>query len=378
MIYPLLILSILIWPFGQLLNFQVGNLPFTFYPLDIISGLITIALLLSAKSRQVVLQDPLVKPLAIFLLAATASLLINLPSRGGDLTYPLFYLARLFIYPSIFFAVKQFSAKKITPYLLLSLAAFSFIGLAQYLFLPDVRFLKYLGYDDHYYRLIGSLYDPNFSGAIFSASALAFLAGGLWPVAIPLVFLLALTFSRASFLVFVAGLVYMAIVSKQSNMQKNDNLSSSRMRGSIWTILACLALLIIALVFIPKPFGEGVNLFRTVSIFTRFVSWENGLNLFFQKPIFGWGYNTLRSINGERFQIDNSYLYIAATTGIFGLLSLFNLLWSALKQVKHFPLKLFLLALLGHSLFNNSLFYIWIYFAFWGILALSTKEYKEP
>lgn len=361
MIYPLLILSLFIWPFGQLLNFQLGSLPFTFYPLDIISGLITISLLVSSKTRQAILKDPLSKPLAIFLLAATTSLLVNLPSLPTtDMAYPLFYLARLFIYPSIYFALKQFPAKKIYHYLLLSLVVFSLIGLAQYWLLPDVRFLKYLGYDDHYYRLIGSLYDPNFSGAIFSASALAFLAQGLWPVAVPLVFLLALTFSRASFLVFVVGVVYLLYVKKKL------------------VLLVYLAALIVFILLIPKPFGEGVNLFRTFSIFSRFDSWGDGLNLFLQRPLFGWGYNTLRSISGDRFQIDNSYLYIAATAGIFGLLSLFNLLWSALELAKYFPFKLFLLALLAHSLFNNSLFYIWIYFAFWGVLAMSTREYKQP
>ena len=359
MTYYLLILAILVWPFGQLLNISLPGLGLTLYPLDLVCGLLTLSLLFSSKKLKIIVQDPLFRPLSIFLLVAALSLLLNLRSAiAGGLAYSTFYLLRLFIYPSVYFSVKLLSGKKVFPYVCFSLFTFSFLGLLQYFFFPDMRFLKLLGFDDHYFRLIGSFYDPNFSGAVFAGVSLVFISLGQWLVALPTIFLLALTFSRASYLVFFLGLVFV-FVSKKN-----------------WTILFNFLLLAILLVMIPKPFGEGVNLLRTFSIFSRLDSWWDGLSLFVQRPVFGWGYNTLRSIRGERFQIDNSFVFLAATTGLIGLLSFFNLLKNVLFQTKYPPQKLFVFALLTHSLFNNSLFYIWIYFAFWLALGLPSKEYK--
>ena len=360
MTYYLLIFSILIWSFGQLLNFQVTSLPFTFYPLDIICTLLTLSLLFSAKNRLAIIRDPLFRPLALFLLVVFISLFINFKSAlAGGLSYPIFYLVRLIIYPSVYFATKISANKKILPYLLISLLVFASIGLLQYLFFPDMRYLKLLGFDDHYYRLIGSFYDPNFSGAIFAGASLLFLALGQWLMALPLVLLLTMTFSRASYLVFVLGLIYLVFTQKR------------------WTLFIFILFLTGFIILVPKPFGEGVNLFRTFSVFSRIDSWQAGTSLFIQRPLFGWGYNTLRLFSGERFQIDNSYLYFAATTGIVGLLAFFNLLKKIFSYAKPLALRLFILAILTHSLFNNSLFYIWIYFSFWLSLGLPLKVYKE-
>lgn len=360
MTYFLFILAVFIWPFGQLLNFRISGLATTIYPLDLVCLLLSFSVLFSKKSRKTISGDPLFKPLVYFLLAAGASIIFNFSSAiFGGITFSLFYLLRLFIYPSIYFSAKLFSRKQIFKPLRLSLFVFSLIGLTQYLFFPDMRFLKYLGFDDHYYRLIGSFYDPNFSGAIFAGFSLFFLALGQWLPGLALVPLLALTFSRASYLVFLVGIFGLLYFRKK------------------WSLLIFLLLFALTVYFTPKPFGEGVNLLRTFSIYSRFDSWQIGFNLFMQKPVLGWGYNTLRSITGERFQIDNSFLYLAATTGLAGLLAFFNLLKRAFFQTVFLPSKIFLVTILLHSLFNNSLFYIWIYFAFWLVLGLPTKGYKE-
>jgi hypothetical protein len=44
---------------------------------------------------------------------------------------------------------------------------FTLLGLGQYLFFPDARSLGYLGWDDHYYRLINTWFDPAFTGLVF-------------------------------------------------------------------------------------------------------------------------------------------------------------------------------------------------------------------
>ncbi len=360
MTYFLLILSIFFWPFGQLLTFSFLGQSFNYYLLDLVLGLLTLSLFLSAKNRRLITSDPLFKPLVVFLFAASLSLLFNFKYvLSGGLIYPLFYLLRLFIYPSLYFAVKLYSGPNLSKAIVFSLVLFSLLGLAQYLFLPDMRYLKLIGFDDHYYRLIGSLYDPNFTGAIFAGVALVLIATGQLLLSLFFVGLLALTFSRASFLCFGAGLLYLLFKKRQKK------------------ILFFLFILSLLIWLTPKPFGEGVNLLRTFSIFSRLGSWQGGLTLFSERPILGWGYNTLRNIIGSRFQIDNSYLYLAATTGIIGLSAFIYLLYKSWSVLSSLPARLFFLTILIHSLFNNSLFFIWISFAYWLALGLGTKAYKK-
>lgn len=358
MIYLLTIIAIFIWPFGQLLAFPVTG-TMTVYLLDIALGLLMISLLVNSKARTKLAADPLFKPLAILDLVAVFSLLINLGFLlSGDITYPLLYLLRLIAYPSIYFAVKQLPSVRILKPVLFSYLIFCLLGVAQYLFFPDMRYLRELGFDDHYYRLIGSFYDPNFSGAILAGASLLLIAmGSIW-AALPVIVLLALTFSRAAYLGFILGFVYLLLKKKN------------------YPLLIILGFLGIVIWLIPKPFGEGVNLFRMFSVYSRIGSWNEGWKLFLQKPVFGWGYNTLRNLTGTRFQIDNSYLFIAATTGLFGVFAFLNLIKKSLRGLV-LPTLVFILSLLIHAIFNNSLFYIWISFAFWLVLALPLKEYRS-
>ncbi|EKD52550.1 MAG: hypothetical protein ACD_61C00308G0003 [uncultured bacterium] len=359
MTYLLLILSLLVWPFGQLLAFSWYGLPFTIYLLDLSVFLLTISIFLHRESGKIVIRDPLFKPLMLFNLLALLSLLFNLRSLpSGGVVYALLYLVRLFIYPSIYFAVKLFPAKKIIRSVIFSFSFFCILGILQYLFFPDMRYLKQVGFDDHYFRLIGSLYDPNFSGVLFAGAALVLIYLGHWHVGVSLILFMALTFSRASYLCFSAGLFYLMVKRKQFSLI----LFLAGLLGIIWLT--------------PKPFGEGVNLLRTFSIFSRFDSWSMGVELFLKKPIFGWGYNTLRSLTGARYQIDNSYLYVLATTGLLGLLAFINLIRRSFSGLTYSQ-RIFIFTILLHSLFNNSFFYIWINYSFWLVLALPLRAYKS-
>ncbi len=362
MINSLLLLTIYVWPFGQLLTFSHPAFPFSIYLLDILVFLIAISLITS-KDRNKILSGSIVKPLLIFLGVAIFSLIINI-KQGISSGFPtsFLYLLRLLTYPSIFFAARFVGFNKLKNPLIISLSIFSILGLFQYFIFPDMRFLKNLGFDDHYFRLIGSLYDPNFSGAIFAATSLFLLGNSKFLHSIPFVGLLALTFSRASYLAFAAGLIYLLITRKRAKF------------------LLLLPLLGLIVYLIPKPFGEGVNLMRTFSIFSRLGSWQEGITLFFQRPIFGWGYNTLRGIGNSRFQIDNSYIFLLATTGIAGLISFTNLIITLLKNTRNVGLKVLAMSILVHSIFNNSLFFIWIFAFFWislGLDRVKPKEYRS-
>jgi O-antigen ligase len=90
--------------------------------------------------------------------------------------------------------------------------------------------------------------------------------------------------------------------------------------------------LLISLVFIaPKQFGEGVNLTRTFSIFSRVKDYQDGLKLFLERPIIGYGYNRLRTVkkdytshSGSAFS--SSYLTILVSAGVMGFISLIGLM----------------------------------------------------
>lgn len=354
MIELFLKLSILIWPFGQLLRFTFQGQ--NFYLLDISVAILFLALLINKDAKVRILRDKQTKYLVTFLLVATLSLIFN--SSRLDYQQVIkasFYLIRLYIYPAIYFAVKFTEWKKYSSSVKASFTIFIFLGLFQYIFFPNATSLKYLGFDDHYYRLIGSTFDPNYTGLIIVILGMMFLSYKKY-IAFSLALIsLALTFSRASYVTAFFGLTYFSI-------RKNLKL------------LILIPVLLFIIMLSPKPFGEGVNLLRTFSIYSRFDSWNQGLNLFMAKPILGWGYNTLTDSAGGRIGIDNSFIYIMATTGIAGLISLLALIYKILQSAKNDTLVLSFTLIFFHSLFNNSLFFIWVYFMFWFLAGLSEKS----
>lgn len=347
----LLITGILVWPFGQLLLLSPLSSPFRVHLLDVVAVLLFLSLLVSSHRK--IIKDPLSKPLAILILAGSLSLLVNFNLVTVS---TIAYFLRFIAYTSFYFAFRLESIKKYIRLLLLSAVIFLILGFLQYLLLPDVRFLAYLGYDDHYYRLIGSFLDPNFSGLILSI----FVLLSPWPTLLLPLTGLALTFSRASFLSLGIGLLYLSLAKKQ------------------FKLLVSLLLLLIFLYFAPKPFGEGVNLLRTFSITSRFENQKNALQIFAKHPLFGVGFNTLKQVNNTPTPnltsgVDNSFLFVLVTTGILGFSTFIYFLKSAWQISKSSLARASLLALFSHSLFNNSFFYSWILVLFFLLLNLGVS-----
>ncbi|EKE00465.1 MAG: hypothetical protein ACD_22C00014G0005 [uncultured bacterium] len=352
MIKYLLYLSILIWPFGLFLFFKIPQLNQNIYLLDLVVGSLAVLFLLSKKNRQELIKSDLFKPLALLSFSLVASFLLNLNGKTHqELLSTLFYSARFVCYPFLFFIAKKQDQKDLLSVSIFAVCLFFLFAILQYLFLPDLRFFKLLGFDDHYYRLAGTLLDPNFAGAIISVVAIATLYYSNFSLLLITLIALGLTFSRASYVSFISTAVALGVYTKKTKT------------------LLLIGLLGIIIYLSPKPFGEGVNLLRTFSIFSRLSSWQTGLQLFLAKPIFGWGL--------QKIAIDNSFIYLLATTGLVGFTAFICLLKTIYVNIK--PLnRLLLFVILVHSLFNNSLYFIWIYFFFWLILALEFKEYKSP
>jgi len=368
----LLLISLgLTWPFGQLFELPLSHPQIHIYLLDIITLSLFLVVVLNKKNWPVLKKDPLTKPYLIFTSIAALSLLVaSFKLSPTDLVISTAYLARWLVYPGIYFALKIYSKPNLTHrYLLLSLLAFTLLGFLQYFFFPDVRSLFYLGFDDHFYRLVGTLLDPNFTGSVLVIFTLLLLHQPA-PQKY-LVFLsaigLALTYSRASYLALFAALVYLVV---------------RRFKPVYLLIFVVIG---ISLLLSPKPYGEGVNLLRTFSITSRLEDSRQGLLLLKQKPILGHGFNTLKSIKSgnplipsrARGGFSNSFIFVLATTGLLGFAAYLHLLYSLYALFKPSPAHTAsFISLLVHSFFNHSLFYIFILTLLFALASLP-KGYRK-
>jgi O-antigen ligase len=363
MINSLLIISILVWPFGQLLTLTPFGNTLRVQLLDLLSVLLFISLIFT--SRKNILKTPLFKPFVLFILAALASLIANPDSIS---LVGVGYFLRFVSYTSFYFAFRIQGIKKYSRHLIIAAGLFLAIGLLQYFFLPDVRFLRYLGFDDHYYRLIGSFFDPNFTGLVLAVlvvltpwSARLRAKPAAWPARLVLLIALVLTFSRASFLALATGLVYLSLTTRR------------------FKLLLILALLGLLLYLSPKPFGEGVNLLRTFSITSRLMNQRNALLMFAQKPLFGHGFNNLKQTNGNLIPnlssgVDNSFLFVLVTTGLTGFAAFLYLLKTAYRGLGSPIVRTTMVMILVHSIFNNSFFYSWILAPFFLLISSTAKR----
>lgn len=347
-----LYLALLVWPFGHLLKFS------SIYLLDIVCFFVFITFALGDNYKKIK-NSLLLKSLNVFWFSLLVSILYALWQHElSSPTTNLFYYLRALAYPFLafsYFVHKSDDLKKLSI-----ISATIFVGLAalQYLLLPDLRIYKNLGFDDHYYRLAGTLVDPNFTGATLATLAIFFLVTKKYFASLVLIVSLALTFSRASYLAFVATIVPLVAHKKFLKL--------------LWLV----PLLALTVFFSPKPFGEGVNLFRTYSIFSRVQSINNGVELFLEKPITGHGFGMLTNHSGDKVSVDNSTVYLLASSGLLGLASFVLVIFAVLKTTKK-GTYLLLLPILIHSLFNNSFFYIWIMSLFWILVGHSFKENKS-
>jgi len=262
---------------------------------------------------------------------------------------------------------KKFGYKKIAQ--LFSQASLLMLVLAflQYFFLPDLTSLYYLGFDDHFFRLTGTLLDPNFTGLIFVFNWLYYLNQSKLDkknIFLSFLFLiaLALTYSRASYLALILAASYLFFKNKGIRRQ---------------LISITLIILILLIPLLPKKSGgEGVKLKRISSIEARIISAQQYLNRNQGLAIiFGQGpFNPHYQINEEglishaRFT-DNFLIFLYNSFGVFGSFLILILLIGEVKKKaqrkQNWQLSL-LIALLTHSLFNNNLSQAFITLIFWG------------
>jgi len=382
----LIFLFLILFPFGQIirisLNFLGTNI--VLHPIDFIVGAGLILFILKSCKRPRIFGYIL-----SFLGVALFSYLLSYTAFEGERIYVGgLYLLRLFAYSS-FFVLAWNMAKTNRKYpknlfssLIIVAFAVSIFGFLQYFLYPDIRSFTIWGWDDHYFRLLGTFLDPGHTSIILVFGFLAALVKYLKEKDKKLLLILAIiivsiafTYSRAGYLALTGGLF--AVFSLKKNLR------------IFFIIILAFVLLVISL---PRPGGEGVKLERTASIVLRMEDYRDTLTIFDKAPLFGVGYNNMCIARAKFLDQVNlsshacsgsasSLLLVLATTGILGFLTFVNLIQKLVadlaKNTYGLTFLSCLVALLIHSLFVNSLFYPWVMGWMGLLLSISLKPTKE-
>jgi len=378
----LLFLYLALFSFGQLTRLPLKLKEFpevNFYLTDLLVGILGIIGVIRAIRKKKLPE--LAKPMLIFLAITALSLAVNTPFfQKKEIFVGGLYWLRLASYFGFYLLISLSDWSGWPNFFDLLLAcggAVALFGLIQYFFWPDLTTLKYVGWDPHYYRLTGTLLDPNFTGIILVLSLILLISKFkpsliYYSLLIVLYLSLALTYSRASWLAFLGGV---------------GNwfwLKEGKKGGRV--IIFIIFIIIITAIVLPRGMGgEGVKLERTSSVFSRVGSWRQALIITKDHPLLGVGFNTYRYTQkkygflGDDWQVshsgggvDNSFLFVLVTSGILGLVGLFGLVGKILlASFKKSPVIFAsMVGVLIHCLFNNTLFYPWV--MGWLVIILGT------
>ena len=253
----------------------------------------------------------------------------------------LLYFARLIIYICFALTFKK-SVKNEKKYYLLISKIILILGFLQYFLLPDLRFLFYSGWDDHYFRLTSTILDPAFTALIFVFAIINLIKNKNYWIILFAIGLL-LTYSRAGYLSLIASLSIIFLMKKEIKKR----------------ILILVTIFLISIPFLPKKSGgEGVNLARTYSIESRFQHDQEIIkSLETRELIFGKGlFNPYdQTVNHANFA-DSWIVFVISNIGVGGLIILLTLLIKEIKKLiknKETERLALLSALLTHGLFNN-------------------------
>lgn len=396
---------ILLLSTGELLRFDLGN-SIVIRANDILVGLIVLTWVFSSIFKKKKSSDFLTNSIAIFVGTCLLSLVLNFNKLSfPHLLVAFLYLLRWVFYAGLYFVLKDFDfkfKKIIVVLLIISGSIFVIIGYIQYFFYSNLRNLFYLGWDDHLYRMFSSILDPNFAGAIFVLFLLLFT--GLLIKSfeekktkeiIPFLMLsfgtlgaVYLTYSRSAFIMLVFSMFLMFSLFKKIKL-----------------IFVILIISFLVFVISSKNFYiENMNLFRIASAEARLDSAQNALKIIGDNPIFGVGFNAYRyaqirygfregigaQVSHADAGTDNSYLFVFATAGVFGLIAFIYLLKTILKKsITDYKNKkglekilsiVFISSISGiiiNSLFINSFFYTFIMEWLWILLGLSSSVFSK-
>lgn len=283
-------------------------------------------------------------------------LVLNLISSliaGEFFVTAISYWLRLFVYVSFGYYVRNLSPNILSRGLKIWGSFVLVLALTQFILMPDVRWLSVFGWDDHLGRLVGSYFDPNYTGLALILYGLFAIGYSNKRLALLSFFTSIFTYARGVWLVLILNLIRL-VKTKQ--------------------LLLIIGLLVLITIFTQEyGRGAGLDLLRTFSIQTRIEHSMSLFKLFDHQIWLGLGYNMLpeylsQSDNYHPSGADISYLNILLTGGLVGL-GLFGL-W--LKQLWHLSNLLWwrqtVLSVALHAMFNNTWLFIpvlvWVLISF--------------
>ena len=397
-ILKLLIVTILLLlPFGEFLRFNLAN-NIVVRPLDIIVGVTAVYWGIITIIQKKKIDKYYLLPIVTFAGLGLFSLVLNYSwLKESAFLVSLLYLIRWVSYAVILFVVSAFDNKfkeKIVGFLIFDGALLVLLGYLQFLFFSDLKGLYYLGWDDHMYRMFSTFFDPNFAGAFFVFYFLLLCCTYyrfnkqsnkrllLLILCVFTFFAIVLTFSRSALVMLIVGVgAFLFLINKKR------------------LFLLLIAGLIVIFVFIsPRFYVENVNIFRPASVNARLQNYTTAFKIITDRPVFGVGFNSYRytkklyNLPHEWIKapshadagVDNSWLFIFATTGLVGF-GAYIFLWSrivrqafVLQQLRNdmFPALVIssATALFVDALFINSLFFPHLMLWMWVLIGIMEKK----
>jgi len=344
--------TIIVFFFGQLLRIELKGISFPL--IDIfIAAIFCLNIFQKIKNKDLKVKN---KYLLYFIIFTWLSFIFNLFKYQFNVIKPILYLFRLNFLLSFFIFPPKID-EKIKKFFYLIIFSNIIFGLIQYFFWPDFTSFKSLNWDPHLYRLVSTFFDPTFTALVYLFLIIIVFLNKKIPfkkiILIISYLAMALTYSRSSYISFLAAFTFIAYSKK--------NLK----------IFIFSSILILSTIFLlPRFEGEGTKLERTSSISAKIENYQEGFNLFLKTPIVGCGYNNLfyvRQINNpnshSNSSFDGSLMTILTSTGIIGLI-LFILGLKTIFIRGNLLTKTILISVSVHSLFANSLLYPWILLSF--------------
>lgn len=371
----LTLLLLIALPLGELYPLAFGSIRITWLDSAVLVLLLMYFIFFMTKKKTLPLIS---KPFGIFSGFALFSLLLAFPSLSiNQWIASSLYFVRWIGYFLIIFPLITCSEKfkKQIPLLFyISSLLILLVGYVQYFLFPSLRGLTYEGWDPHLYRMFGSFFDPNFLGSYLVVSFLLGLQLFLqqkekhkkhfYTVGNTLLLIgIFLTFSRSSYIALFIGVSVFTFLKGYKK----------------WLLCILASLILFGGVIFGLSFrqNEGTNLLRTASTAARIGNMQRAMSIITDSPLIGVGFNTYRyaqhkkgflggigwEISHSGAGVNNSYLFVMATTGIIGLIAFLYLLYSLFRigrQTKSPYGIIFIAALVAigiNSLFENTFFY---------------------
>ncbi|HET7098956.1 MAG TPA: O-antigen ligase family protein [Patescibacteria group bacterium] len=350
-----LFLFLIIFPFGQIIRIGIIQ------PIDVVVGLAALYSILYKLEKPKIFKT-FKNTFFVFLFTFVFSIFMF---WDKNLYLGLLYLFRLISYFYFLIYIWNFAKTKknkellINSLFLISISSAIF-GWIQFFTIPDLRAFFTWGWDEHLFRLVGTFLDPTFLGLIIVFGLLVtmhqYIIQGkksYYGIAMFLLISLAFTYSRASYLAFLAGASYLFSIKKK-----------------IGYILYPIIILSFLIFMLPTSRNPTIEVFRKFSAVARIENYKETIEVFKSSPLFGVGYNNMclarqKFIGIESFSShacsgsDSSLLFVLATTGIIGFSSFIYLLVIVWRQSNDI-FKILGVSVIIHSLFSNSLFYPWV------------------